>query len=90
LSDELVAVDTFFGWTIQGNNGEYSDSLEYSLLSTYNEEDFDVTKFWNLESVGISNPIEQISNESVSTINKLNGRYSVSLPWSMKTLQCQD
>ena len=37
--------------------------------------------FWDLESFGIMDPEHSVSDEFVSTIQLVEGRYEVQLPW---------
>ncbi|XP_053947719.1 uncharacterized protein LOC128856441 [Anastrepha ludens] len=87
LQENLVAIKTFFGWTIQGSCGEKCNTVACNCVESVEESSekyFDIEKFWSLESIGIkscqlqqSNPLEG----TVFKISEVNGRYVVCLPW---------
>ncbi|XP_017488061.1 PREDICTED: uncharacterized protein LOC108376370, partial [Rhagoletis zephyria] len=83
IGENLVAVDTFFGWTIQGCCG-YNENSKCALSIIENrEEQVDVTKFWDLEAIGIAVYNENASAVHDVQIEKIVMRYSVSLPWKI-------
>lgn len=55
ISKNLVAVKTLFGWTIQGCSSNLN--VDSCVLNTSDSvgQAFDISEFWSLESVGITN-----------------------------------
>ncbi|XP_064486068.1 uncharacterized protein LOC135398613 [Ornithodoros turicata] len=99
ISDKLFAVNTIFGWTVQGPNTSSSSCfntgvgvLRVTVESTENEASVELQRFWDLEHIGIKpNEVEHDSlwkNEVLaqfrSSIEKKDRRYEVSLPWTDK------
>ncbi|XP_036343359.1 uncharacterized protein LOC118752561, partial [Rhagoletis pomonella] len=83
IGENLMAVDTFFGWTIQGCCG-YNENSKCALSIIENrEEQVDVTKFWDLEAIGIAVYNENASAVHDVKIEKIGMRYSLSLPWKI-------
>ncbi|XP_037930941.1 uncharacterized protein LOC119665768 [Teleopsis dalmanni] len=80
ITENLVAVETFFGWTIQGCSDNQTQT-KYVLNVIEDSNDFDVSKFWDLESVGIKSYPECTKPLKKANLAKINGRYTVSLPW---------
>ncbi|XP_037931406.1 uncharacterized protein LOC119666197 [Teleopsis dalmanni] len=80
ITKNLVAVETFFGWTIQGCSDNQTQT-KYVLNVIEDSNDFDVSKFWDLESVGIKSYPECTKPLKKANLAKINGRYTVSLPW---------
>ncbi|XP_030382450.1 uncharacterized protein LOC115629971 [Scaptodrosophila lebanonensis] len=83
LAGNLVAVETFFGWTIQGHYGEGQGESRCVLNILEHREAFDIEQFWNLESIGISSYSEQQAAVQAAEIRHIDGRYSVLLPWKL-------
>ncbi|KAM7304098.1 uncharacterized protein ISCGN_013998 [Ixodes scapularis] len=96
-NQKLVAISTIFGWTFQGPVSNHS-SLKGSASSMVcvlrtecftNEDVGDILRrFWELESIGISDQPSskmeeqnELLNEFNRTIRKVNGRYEVGLPF---------
>lgn len=89
----LVALDTIFGYTLSGKWHTTSPSLmSYSqFLCISRVSDFEVERFWDLESVGVnvkevdsSSSVLQDFNENVSFVH---GRYEVALPWKSEVFK---
>ncbi|XP_052749764.1 uncharacterized protein LOC128200416 [Galleria mellonella] len=86
VSDNLVAIETKFGWVIQGpTSGTYCNFTSIHACS------FDIDDLWKLESIGIKDEAqvkssrkreEEVENFFRETVN-INGenRYEISLPW---------
>ncbi|GFV06412.1 integrase catalytic domain-containing protein [Trichonephila clavipes] len=94
LSKELVAVETIFGWCLQGRNIENQSSLALSVIVQENLISDQLKKFWNLEVSGLIDS----KNESDVSENQLMKnfesnikydekakRYNVGLPWKEVT-----
>ena len=90
LSNGLTLFETFLGWTVTGKLlDEYSNfySIQNSLLA----QDTCPSELWQLDILGISDPIEKVTNEQrndkireflkeITILNK-EGRYEISLPF---------
>ncbi|XP_030381736.1 uncharacterized protein LOC115629419 [Scaptodrosophila lebanonensis] len=83
LAENLVAVETFFGWTIQGHYGEGQGESRCVLNILEHCETFDIEQFWNLESIGIASYSEPQAAVQAADIHQIGGRYSVRLPWKL-------
>lgn len=91
----LVAIDTAFGWTLQGPSQQKAfldcdSSLMVCILKVQAIGDDETTSqilqsFWQLEAMGITDSGESPSHESVAgfrgSISKKDNRYTVALPW---------
>ncbi|XP_017474509.1 PREDICTED: uncharacterized protein LOC108365074 [Rhagoletis zephyria] len=90
ITDDLTAVNTFFGWTIQGCYGD-NDKIHCVLntLQTH-EYTFDVAKFWEIESIGINAPREPAQVDVKIYINEITKRYVVALPWKISSEYLHD
>ncbi|XP_064469588.1 uncharacterized protein LOC135384311 [Ornithodoros turicata] len=91
LQGSLIALETTFGWTLQGPAGDYSSPEVNTFhvdVSRFSEDDLDerLQSFWDVEHLGIADAAESLGNDPVlqrfedSTLLE-NGRYSVGLPW---------
>lgn len=96
---QVVAMKSVFGWILSGNVGTCSDlkgvssspafkSSSSQLLCISKISDADMSRFWDLETVGISPSKEckedtrnNVVQEYSDKINMVNGRYEVHLPW---------
>ena len=94
---ETVAMKSVFGWILSGNIGKCSVSGMSStsafmsssshLLCISEVSDTDVSKFWDLETIGITSKIykedieDKVVTEFRDKIDFVNGRYEVQLPW---------
>ncbi|XP_077552513.1 uncharacterized protein LOC144166952 [Haemaphysalis longicornis] len=93
LGESLRAVETVFGWSVQGpieGTSQQNRCAETVTLRTSVVEDktADVlSKFWTLESIGITDKEECKPGECAAmevfeqTLTKVDGRYEVALPW---------
>ncbi|XP_077534685.1 uncharacterized protein LOC144146623 [Haemaphysalis longicornis] len=93
LGESLRAVETVFGWSVQGpieGTSQQNQCTETVTLRTSVVEDktADVlSKFWTLESIGITDKEECKPGECAAmevfeqTLTKVDGRYEVALPW---------
>ncbi|XP_054628394.1 uncharacterized protein LOC129179316 [Dunckerocampus dactyliophorus] len=99
LSESLVAIETMFGWTVQGPVSMASIN-EASCMKICIEDARQVADqlriFWEIESLGISNEVEervddieaqQHFNTSVSYKKE---RYEVKLPWKQESPELPD
>ncbi|UYV70397.1 hypothetical protein LAZ67_7002906 [Cordylochernes scorpioides] len=91
LAGGLTAIQTVLGWTLIGNTSserpETSAQMVITLLATQQR----VTSLWELETIGIQDPTEVISEKEKNVLlqekfhEKIcqghDGRYPVSLPW---------
>lgn len=91
LEENLVAINTKLGWTIQGPApGVYCSTInDFTTLNCVTR--FDIADFWSLETIGIKDPVEIKQKEAREaeimtefkksiTINE-EQRYQVNLPW---------
>ncbi|GFW72419.1 reverse transcriptase domain-containing protein [Trichonephila clavipes] len=87
LNDKLVATETLFGWCILGKTEMTNTILGMKIVVGEKLISDDLTKFWELENLGIeANATENISDdvtlkEFESGISFSDNRYSVRLPW---------
>ncbi|XP_037506909.1 uncharacterized protein LOC119382991 [Rhipicephalus sanguineus] len=90
----LVAMETIFGWTVQGPVSQKTllDCGTHLLVSvlrvdaTEEESTAEILQsFWRLESMGITDSNECRADRNIlqfkETVRKSGGRYSVALPW---------
>lgn len=86
LSDRLTAINTELDWTLHGLNpiGSYGVNLNIATSLSIVAEEIDVKKFWDLESLGISEMqscMKYTQEFSDTNITKKNNRFEVSSPW---------
>ncbi|GFS69144.1 integrase catalytic domain-containing protein [Trichonephila clavipes] len=90
LDSSLVAVETRLGWSLQGKCDERSDCTLVHLVHSEEESiSTELRRFWEIESLGIldkgsvtlGNGDEEILSEFDKSVNFLDGRYRVNLPW---------
>ncbi|GFQ65334.1 DUF1758 domain-containing protein [Trichonephila clavata] len=89
LPSGLVAMNTYFGWTIMGRTGEGCSASE--VLLSLHVSDLRICDLWSLDSLGIKEPsISQSKSEIEEVVmdhfvrslrRDEEGRYQVSLPW---------
>ncbi|GFR13337.1 DUF1758 domain-containing protein [Trichonephila clavata] len=89
LPSGLVAMNTYFGWTIMGRTGEGCSASE--VLLSLHVSDLRICDLWSLDSLGIKEPsISQSKSEIEEAVKDHflrslrrddEGRYQVSLPW---------
>lgn len=98
LTENLTAINTKLGWTLHGVNGE-SDFYKVNVnlatvLKVQVADEVDVTKFWNLESLGIAKFDSEATVETEKFMKekiKFNGeRYEVALPWKDSNVYIDD
>lgn len=89
LDNRLTAIETIFGWTLSGriNKSETSAMLVTTLLCN----EFSLSDLWNLETIGIRDPVEtltRLERENATRKHFLqtvcredDGRYCGNLPW---------
>lgn len=98
LSGPLVAIETIFGWTVQGPVAMSSMS-EASCMKICTEESMQVSSqlqaFWEIESLGISCKGEERAEDTEAqehfnrSVSYKEGRYEVKLPWREDTTELQ-
>ncbi|GBN92648.1 hypothetical protein AVEN_206439-1 [Araneus ventricosus] len=90
INENAVALDTIFGWCIQGRFYLSELNSEESICSNLLvEEKLSKTleSFWNIiESLGVNSPDERLENKEAlrlfeNSIQQNNDRYEVRLPW---------
>ncbi|GFX78406.1 integrase catalytic domain-containing protein [Trichonephila clavipes] len=90
LDSSLVAVETSLGWSLQGKCDERSDCTSVHLVHSEEESiSTELMRFWEIESLGIldkgsvtlGNDDEEIHSEFNKSVNFVDGRYRVYLPW---------
>ncbi|GFW47383.1 DUF1758 domain-containing protein [Trichonephila clavipes] len=90
LDSSLVAVETRLGWSLQGKCDEWSDCTSVHLVHSEEESiSTELRRFWEIESLGIldkgsvtlGNGDEEILSEFNKSVNFVDGRYRVNLPW---------
>lgn len=97
LSTGAAAIKTKMGWTVLGElrrNHSCEDSIATSCISM-SVNDSNITTLWDLETLGIKDPVEQkeihkkvelAKEKYISSISRdLNGRYIAKLPWKEET-----
>ncbi|GFW03124.1 integrase catalytic domain-containing protein [Trichonephila clavipes] len=90
LDSSLVAVETRLGWSLQGRCDERSDCTSVHLVHSKDESiSTELRRFWEIESLGIldkgsmtlGNGDEEILSEFDKSVNFVDGRHRVNLPW---------
>ncbi|GFT08956.1 DUF1758 domain-containing protein [Trichonephila clavipes] len=89
LDSSLVAVETRLGWSLQGRCDERSDCTSVHLVHSEESISTELRRFWEIESLGIldkgsmtlGNGDEEILSEFDKSVNFVDGRYRVNLPW---------
>lgn len=102
---KTVAMKSVFDWILSGNVGKCSDPTGVPLSSTYKSSssqllciskvsDADMSKFWDLETIGINSNKEckedirnKVVHEYSDKIKFVNGRYEVHLPWKENAIK---
>jgi len=96
LQENLRAVESIFGWAVQGVNPatQYWNSASQLSVSVSDMfvSDLSVEQLWSLETIGIRDPSEsksKLENEVLTkkhfmdtVVREEDGRYTVSLPWT--------
>lgn len=90
LTDSLVALDSTFGWAIQGivsNSSEMETTCMHITVAEDNQISKQLHAFWEIESLGIihDKPPSVEEAEALETFEQTvifkDGRYLVELPW---------
>ncbi|XP_021966492.1 uncharacterized protein LOC110861672 [Folsomia candida] len=95
LTCGLTAVETVFGWTLNGRVPEdamqFQDVNSARLMVSMTLSHANVQDLWELDTIGIRDPTESKTKEkrdldalkqfSETVTRKEDGRYSVTLPW---------
>ncbi|XP_075542185.1 uncharacterized protein LOC142576096 [Dermacentor variabilis] len=105
LSSKLMAVETVFGWTVQGqvatrkSTGVCSSAAGVMRIGVseqiYKEISAQLKSFWELEHIGIKEH-EPVRHEDAvlqhykETVNFENGRYKVSFTWNSMVYELGD
>jgi len=104
LANGLVALETCFGWTLSGKlsqTGEDKpDEACAMLVTSMFVAEASVAELWKLEAIGIHDPAEHKTHEEkqasvkehfLRTVTRSeDGRYSVSLPWTVTCPELPD
>jgi len=91
LSDALVAIETIFGWAVQGPVVMSSMNEAICLHIGVSDNPLDISNqlraFWEIESLGISTKGEDTPDDKKAidsfdgSVKFINDRYEVALPW---------
>ncbi|XP_064475573.1 uncharacterized protein LOC135389456 [Ornithodoros turicata] len=104
LDKTLVAVETIFGWTVQGPTTTDSSAtrsstgvMRVAVTDAVNRKiSAQLRAFWELEHMGIKEEQSTVTNENEilnqfeDTVKVENGRYQVSFPWNEKVARLRD
>ncbi|XP_054706547.1 uncharacterized protein LOC129216358 [Uloborus diversus] len=97
LSKTLVAVETIFGWCLQGKKSENNFSLMMNVVVENSAISEQIQKFWDLETSGLidskqdADPTEsEIMRQFESQVKYENKRYTVGLPWKLEKRDLKD
>lgn len=93
LSNGLTAIETKFGWTLGGERlDDQPENNMANLTITMTCSDGSIAQLWDLETIGILDPVEVRSSAArdqeakdylISTLKRNeDGRYVVGLPWA--------
>ena len=86
---DLVAQQTVFGWVLSGTSNQSTSSgdvFSSALLSFNDVTQSDLHRFWDLETVGISDNVSRAHDPVLLEFERSlsftkEGRYEVALPW---------
>ena len=83
---EPVAIDTVLGWVVSGPIGspdveEPVTALAHFVSAEVRNSGVDISKFWDLESIGIKDQSSDVHESVISDLMFTGTRYSVGLPW---------
>ncbi|XP_064469734.1 uncharacterized protein LOC135384464 [Ornithodoros turicata] len=93
LNGQLRAIETVFGWAVQGpapeeaeGDGQCSQAIALKAALCNRDTSDILTKFWALEAIGIDDMESQglgdpVVNYFEQTVSKSDERYEVALPW---------
>ncbi|XP_055909037.1 uncharacterized protein LOC129943845 [Eupeodes corollae] len=104
LTKRLRAVETVFGWTLQGVHSAVSDEPDSSyknscfssrcLINLTSAKSEELTQFWSLEAIGIRNNEDEnmylTENLIDKCITRQGSRYVAKLPWKAYDSILQD
>ncbi|GFQ90756.1 integrase catalytic domain-containing protein, partial [Trichonephila clavata] len=99
LSKKLVAVETIFGWCLQGRNSDNQTSLALSVIVQEKLISDQLKKFWDLEVSSLIDTKQEsevsenqiIKNfESNIKYDEKSKRYRVRLPWKLEARELKD
>ncbi|UYV82307.1 hypothetical protein LAZ67_21001675 [Cordylochernes scorpioides] len=100
LSNGLTASQTRFGWTLMGECQPGSDVSLARHVTTMTISESSITNLWNLDVLGIMDPIEVKQRDQrdalarrhfIKTVqHSVSGRYVVSLPWTVEKAKIAD
>ncbi|XP_071044569.1 uncharacterized protein [Parasteatoda tepidariorum] len=88
----LLAVNTKLGWTVLGKTeGSEQDYMNSNILLSLHVNNFDISEFWSLDTIGIRDPREKASRKEIedaarehflqAVTRDKDGKYEVNLPW---------
>ena len=85
-SGGLVAQDSVFGWILSGSllGTESHVAVSHQLACFNDVTDTAIHKFWDLESIGVSDPaVEEpdVAEALKQQVRYVDGRYEVGFPW---------
>ena len=88
--DGIVAQETVFGWIISGSTkvqvpgSVFNCGISHQLFCESCVAESDVTKMWDLETVGVARdekpPVNTVLENFEKSIKRVDGRYEVTLP----------
>ncbi|UYV74213.1 hypothetical protein LAZ67_11002500, partial [Cordylochernes scorpioides] len=100
LSNGLTASQTRFGWTLMGECQQGSDVSLAHHVTTMTISESSITNLWNLDVLGIMDPIEVKQRDQRDALarrhflktvqHSVSGRYVVSLPWTVEKAKIAD
>ncbi|UYV76227.1 hypothetical protein LAZ67_13003093 [Cordylochernes scorpioides] len=100
LSNGLTASQTRFGWTLMGECQPGSDVSLAHHVTTMTISESSITNLWNLDVLGIMDPIEVNQRDQRDALarrhflktvqHSVSGRYVVSLPWTVEKAKIAD
>ncbi|UYV75710.1 hypothetical protein LAZ67_13001071 [Cordylochernes scorpioides] len=100
LSNGLTASQTRFGWTLMGECQPGSDVSLAHHVTTMTISESSITNLWNLDVLGIMDPIEVKQRDQRDALarrhflktvqHSVSGRYVVSLPWTVEKAKIAD
>ncbi|UYV62513.1 hypothetical protein LAZ67_2000915 [Cordylochernes scorpioides] len=100
LSNGLTASQTRFGWTLMGECQPGSDVSLAHHVTTMTISESSITNLWNLDVLGIMDPIEVKQRDQRDALarrhflktvqHSVSGRYVVSLPWTLEKAKIAD
>ncbi|UYV75783.1 hypothetical protein LAZ67_13001345 [Cordylochernes scorpioides] len=100
LSNGLTALQTRFGWTLMGECQPGSDVSLAHHVRTMTISESSITNLWNLDVLGIMDPIEVKQRDQKDALarrhflktvqHSVSGRYVVSLPWTVEKAKIAD